>query len=1191
MSSKAPVDPRVLQQGDVALERALEGLDRRLRLRIDAWADRLERDVTGALRIGLQEAAAAHRRLLEGIGITAETLEADAEGPSATAAVATEDEGGEEEDREPDWSSMRRYREGVREEIVLPLLRLLEDTRPGARVSEGWQAFVLELREVASTLPEEIVRTEPADVLVAEAGDGPVRHLRRVLGRAGRATSRVFRRSAVQAQTVPLRALARRELQGERLPGVADLAEELHRHHARALLEVEMGLGHWLREWFPVEDRRHEAWSQLSPNALAELHRIRDLGQEPSSDAPPDTDGEGPLERGRKGSEERGDPEEEQEADDDASGKGGEGHAEGDAGGGGGGDEEGHAGGDTEGYDAHDPEAGEEEPDPGSVALALQKALDGAADQLPVPEPILERVRGSVGRLRWELDLEIRRSGTGLAAKPSASEDRRLLKLRERLAAHSELWGEWYDISRNRLRLTRELLELRGDLDRTVDRLFEETLAASVVHLSRWLGEAREGLLALREEAASPGSPLMGSSDRETVARAAEDYLARAGAILEQAIQAPMDPDRVDSRVREVMDAVVEGLATRLRDLPESEEVRPVRFPVPPPDLEQGTRTVPLRDAVRQSLDALRLEDLRTSASPLLQYLDQGRTKCREIPNVVAYNLGAARDELRGEAEPAADEADSTGLHALLEDARSLTLHGLERTAQGLDKILAGAVDPYREFTERAHGILHRAMVKARERITLERAVQEQIRDVRTLVLGWARIARERVGELWRVLRPQVERAWKKAYIQIQRLIRKGRSAVGAEAAAEGEAERAMEVLRNIPLLLEPLPLVYRRLFSFLPVTDPALLVGREPETAWVTHRWTAWREGLRMPSLLTGPVTVGHTSFLNILCATLFAEARVVRLNLQDRYRSPDAVAERVAQGLREAGLLPSEEGGWTLDRLASKLLDDLGDSSGPPLVILVEHFGHLFLRTPGGGLPAERFLEFQARTSPVVFWLSTASDPFWKLLRKTEPQAAALMSAGTLSDMDRSEMEQLIMTRHQRSGVPLEFLAPESPNPLLKRKLQRVRSPKDRQAILREEFFDRLHRGSQGNIIMAILLWLKSADFTSREGWLQVHPPLPLRFQFLEELDLDVDFALMALLEHSSLTLEEYCRVFRVEEDQAFQTLEVLRGRMLLDRLTTKGGLPEPVETVRKGVRYRIPPILTQVVTQYLRNHNILH
>lgn len=181
--------------------------------------------------------------------------------------------------------------------------------------------------------------------------------------------------------------------------------------------------------------------------------------------------------------------------------------------------------------------------------------------------------------------------------------------------------------------------------------------------------------------------------------------------------------------------------------------------------------------------------------------------------------------------------------------------------------------------------------------------------------------------------------------------------------------------------------------------------------------------------------------------------------------------------------------------------------------------------------------------------------------------------------------------MVRHQRSGVPLDFLAPQDANPLLRRKLQRVRNEEERYEILKEEFFDRLYRASQGNVPMAILLWLKSADFSSQEGWLQLRPPRPIRFSFLEEMDLALDFALKALMELGSLTVEEYAKVFSSPLDDAFQAMEALRSRSLLEPMSAGGGIPRPLSRVSEGEAYRIPPLLSRVVAQYLRNHNILH
>lgn len=418
------------------------------------------------------------------------------------------------------------------------------------------------------------------------------------------------------------------------------------------------------------------------------------------------------------------------------------------------------------------------------------------------------------------------------------------------------------------------------------------------------------------------------------------------------------------------------------------------------------------------------------------------------------------------------------------------------------------------------------------------------------------------------------------------------------------KTERAAEVLGRIPELLEPLPLIYRRLYSFQPLNEPALMVGRENDRLWITSQYSRWVEGSCPPVVLTGAMAVGHTSFLNVMANELPGEdgaVSVVRLVPATRYLDEPTLAARIARALwgeeaeallNEAGREGSEAGPsqeaptWTFSGLERMLRTRNGQQ-----IVLLERLEHVMLRVPGGCVLAERFLAFQSRTAGQVFWVNSISDPAWKLLTTTEPHAHGLVQVRRLAAPDRKTMEELLLTRHRRSGVPIEFTEPSDLNPLLRRRLKRAHAEKDRQDLLRTDFFDWLFRASQGNVLMAILLWLRSADFTGRPGWLRMKPSRAIRFEFLEEMDLPTSFALKAFLEHESLTLDEYARIFAVQYDEAFQALEVLRRKVLIDRLDTASGLPTPVRRLEDGVRYRIPPIITQVIAQNLMDQNILH
>ncbi|HSG49098.1 MAG TPA: hypothetical protein VLA43_14860 [Longimicrobiales bacterium] len=1120
--SAAPPDPAVLQEGDTRLTRELAGLEERLAEALDALDQGLRDGITVPLAAALADARDRHRSLLEEAGLAS----------------------GAGDEPPPSWRTLRRYREGVAREVVAPRLEALTSVAAGESVTSLWNAFLARKQEAAAPLPRQIRRTEPADLYTPADADGLWRRMLKGSVRTGRAVTGIFRRDRVREQVVPLGALARRSLRSEALPGVVDLAESLHLHYGRSVSALERAVGEWVRDWFPLEDAARSPLGHLEPSVAERLEDLRrslgplleDLGlsrptgaKEKPSQAPSAEDAE------RKA------------------------------------DPEGEAG-----------EAQPALPSLGGVARAFQEKLEGLAD-VPHPTETLAEVGRAVAAATARLAKDVHASGSSLARSLPRDEDQRMDRLRERLDRRAELWAAWHAAAAGRLRLTREILTLRGDLDRTLDGLLEEVLEASVLYLAEHLSRGRDGLLELHAEAVEPDSPLQGSAVREEVAEAVGDLLEAAQGVLEARVLEPLTAERMDPPVKGAADRAAEAIAERIRALPESVDVHPVRDPVLTLDPEQPTRAVRLQEFVRQSLDVMQLESLRTAPTSLLAAMAEARADCQEVPTVVEYNLTAARNELR--------EAEGDD-QAVLADARLLTLQGLERSARALDQVTAESLGPWDVFVERVHGVVTRAMTQSHQRLTMERAVQEQFRDIRSLVEFQLLRLGEWSGSAWSVTRRQLEHALRRAYLNGLRLLRRGRLALGAEQPQEGEAERAMEVLRGIPALLDPLPLVYRRLFSFQPVTDPSLLVGREDEKAWLGRRYAAWQDGARTPTVLTGPVTVGHTSFFNVVAATLFKDARVVRLTFPRRYRDEAGMVARLAEEFQRAGVIPESDDPWTLDRLANVLLDRAGDDPEEgPIVVLTEQLGHLFLRVPGGASMAERLLEFQARTSSGVFWVTSASDPLWKLLRKTEPRAAALVTTGSMSPMERDELEKLILVRHRRSGVPLEFLVPKDANPLLRRKLQRTRGEEERYELLKAEFFDRLHRASQGNVTMAILLWLKSADFASKEGWLQLRPPRPIRFTFLDELDTELDFALMAFLEHGSLTLEEYTAVFAARPDDAFQALEALRGRTLVDQLDTQGSLPQPVDRIEEGLRYRVPPILSQVVSTYLRNQNILH
>lgn len=1125
MTPLPDADPAVLEEGAAHLEEELAFLDARVEAAIVDWSARLESGVSEPLARAVSGAREAHALLIDEAGF-----------PEASVPTVLPPH------------RLRTYREGVLERVLTPLRDAIRSVSPTSRTGAEWDALLAAIGDAAGVLPAEVTRAEPSDLFLDRPGDGVGRRLRKGAVRAGRALAAPFGRSRHRAQRVPLRALGTEILRGDAIPGAQEALESIHLHHARGLALVERGVAAWVRDWFPLEDDGRAEGSPLPPEVASRLADLRSsletvLRKEEDGDA--------------------------------ASGGGGaeDGHREADAPG------DGSAGGEGEG--PAEVSAGTKSPS--SVAFDLQTALGAAVDLLSDVPAFDQRIRDGVARLRRHLSDAVLHAGTAMGFVRSGADRKRLARLGARRERRTALWVRWEATALNRLHLAIQAGGFRGNLDGALDELFVDSSRHFLEYLTTTLREARRAIHDLGAQAADRTSVLLTATDPGVVAAEIEALLASAHQILQTEVTELLDPDSTRPPLTAVADRAAERLADRARELPGALDVHPLREPSQHVDPEEGVRRVDLREIVQQSLDVLRLEAFRSAVTPLLTALENVARACEETPEVVSYNLSAAREELVSEA--AGDPAQA------LDDARNLTLQGLERAADQLELTLAHVLEPWDAFAERAHTVLLEAARLTHERLVIDKAVQEQLRDFHTLVAGWARQLRQQASALWVEVRRLGKRLGRRVWIQGLRAVRFGRAAVGAEPVAEGEKERAHDVFRDIPALVEGLPLVYRRLFSFRPVTEPALLVGRSAEMEWVAARYAAWRDGFRSPSMLVGPATVGITSLLNVLEAQAFPGARAIRLSLTGRCRLEADLASRITDALHEAGVLEGAAPPETLRELAGLLLERPRPDADPPVVILVDHFAHLILRVPGGMDLAERFLEFQARTSPSVFWLSTTSEPTWQLLRKTGSRAAALPNVIRMPPLGRDAIEELIMVRHRRSGVPVEFTVPRDASPILRRRMKRAHAEDERQEILQTEYFDRLHRATQGNVIMAILLWLKSADFESRRGWLRVNPPRAVLASLAEELELEMAFGLKALLEHASLTLEDYAAVFAVDAEEAYRAMEALRTRMLLARMDMQGELPRPVRRVEPGVEYRVPPILTEVVSSRLRKHHVLH
>ena len=829
-----------------------------------------------------------------------------------------------------------------------------------------------------------------------------------------------------------------------------------------------------------------------------------------------------------------------------------------------------------------DPTSGVMEPDVGALhaevrdrAASLHACLrDGQTLDVDDVETVLETaVETTIDRIRDAAD----RAGSALADRsysaPGATEE----DLPDR-------WTDWFDEATQRLAFLDALVTLRDDVVARHAALADDLVAAGVAPIRAVEAETTERLRTLRADVDALLKAPEAGAELDLIQ--AFDHEVEAGTdLLEQTLLSPLR----DQTPRRALEAVVESHRAAVTSLVEEQpEGFVVHSPVPS-DVDRvspraDTYTIEWRAGCREVFDEVLFDAWAEALGPLVEATDAAVERAAEVRAVVEFNLGAALQELQDlQAARQQGRPDAS----FVEDARELALGGLDRA---LD-LLTGEADT---LGRAAGTVVHRTWT-ATTRVWTElhdrgRAVGEtraHLLRLRGEGVRGARWLAQEAGRRLRATTTQVKRTAYRIQRQARRLVRLGHAAVGTEPVDEAALQETIEALSSVETVLADLPLVYRRLFSFRPIQDPDLLVARDVDRAAVEQHRDRWQRGLTEALVLTGPAGSGRTSLLNVLRKTTFRSAQRHSVELSERLTSEAAFARQVVQGL---GLSLDPAPDLTLDAVAEHLrAHPVPDRLR---VCTIEHFEHVVQRTVGGMKLAARVLGFLSETDTRVLWVVTTTNAAWQLIEASEPAAARLVTRHVLDPMDRAELEELILRRHRRSGLRLVFDAPdETTHPILARRVRALDNEDRRQALLRDEFFDRLHDASGQNVMLALFYWFRSVTLEDDDATLRVRPLQSIAFGGLDALPLPHAFALKALLEHGTLTVGELAEVLGVPADTSRSLLETLGNALLIAPAGEEGPAAFQFVSVDYDTRYRIRPLLIHPVTRFLRSRNIVH
>lgn len=372
---------------------------------------------------------------------------------------------------------------------------------------------------------------------------------------------------------------------------------------------------------------------------------------------------------------------------------------------------------------------------------------------------------------------------------------------------------------------------------------------------------------------------------------------------------------------------------------------------------------------------------------------------------------------------------------------------------------------------------------------------------------------------------------------------------------------RASDYLNETERRLSSLPLIYRSLFHFDPVSDPRYLKGRDGVLRRLEDTHRRWESGVFASVAIVGEAGSGKTSLLDRFLSTTLAEAPILRIVIPHTMPGENELLD-----VLKAGFEMSDADDF--ETLSARI------RAGGPRHVVLEGMQNLYLRHMNGFAAIDRFLLLITETAANVFWMVTCTRYAWNYLDDVIQSSATFSDVVETDAMSASDIRDAIQARHRVSGYRAVFIPSDGVKHSRAYK-KRLNDEEARQEFLEAKYFEDLATWSRGNIKIAMLFWLRTIRGITSDTF-TIEPLSADLIEIGDAFGLDDLFAIAAILQHQDLSVEELALT---------QNRPVSDCRMTLTRLHARRIL-----RVNEG-RYSLNAVLLRPLTRRLQSKNILH
>ncbi|MCF8241795.1 MAG: ATP-binding protein [Melioribacteraceae bacterium] len=494
------------------------------------------------------------------------------------------------------------------------------------------------------------------------------------------------------------------------------------------------------------------------------------------------------------------------------------------------------------------------------------------------------------------------------------------------------------------------------------------------------------------------------------------------------------------------------------------------------------------------------------------------------------------------------------------EDAKSTAIEGLTRAASRVEQIRKKLT----EITNQSLQTIAKSTKQFNEEITRLNKAEELLRlkiqlsktkakkrAIEAIIFGM-----KQVKNFVPVVILRIKNWYKSSSDQITKITER----VGLKEQAKSISAEISDYLIQTDSLINKLPFIYQRLFRNEPLDDMRFFVARDREIEMINIAYNYWKAGRFSSVVITGEKGEGASSLINYISSIFSNDVVLYRKILKKTINTPESLIQYLSEL-------------FELDHAANlqEFKENL-EASDNKRIAVIENLEELFIRSIDGFNVIHKFFEIINSTSKNVLWIATCNVYSWNYLDKVVQIRDYFSSIVSLKSLTDTQIEDVIMRRHNVSGYQLIFL----PSAIDKnQKAYKKLSEEEKQIFLKKKFFSSLNDMCQSNIALAQLFWLRSIKSISNEK-IEITSLNEIDFSFLINLSPEKIFVLMALIIHNGLTVEEHSKVFHVSQSES---------RLMLLSMLDDGIL------IKRGDVYAINFLLYGYVIKMLKSKNILH